>query len=35
MDKWRILQNSTVVRISVSAATLVAAAAVVGAGHKW
>ena len=35
MDKWRILQNSTVVRGSASAATLVAAAALVGAGWKW
>lgn len=34
MDKWRIAK-STVVRLSVSAGTLVAVAAVVGAGYKW
>lgn len=34
MDKWRTTR-STVVRISASAATLVAAAAIVGAGFKW
>lgn len=35
MDKWTILSNSKVVRISASAATLVAVAATVGAGWKW
>lgn len=35
MDKWRTAKNSTIVRISASAATLVAVAATVGAGYKW
>ncbi len=35
MDKWTIFQNSKVVRISASAATIVTVAAVVGAGFKW
>lgn len=35
MDKWRTAKNSTIVRISASAATLVAVAATVGAGWKW
>ncbi|MBC7291165.1 MAG: hypothetical protein H5T83_07500 [Actinotalea sp.] len=35
MDKWRTAKNSTIVRISASAATLIAAAATVGAGWKW
>lgn len=35
MDKWRMTTRQTVVRISASAATLVAAAALVGAGFKW
>lgn len=35
MDKWRNAKNSTIVRISASAATLVAVAATVGAGWKW
>lgn len=35
MDKWRITKNSTVVRITASAGTLVAVAAIVGAGWKW
>lgn len=34
MDKWTIFQ-STAVRIGASAATLVAAAAIAGAGFKW
>ena len=35
MDKWRMLENPTVARITVSAATLIAVAALVGAGSKW
>ena len=35
MDKWRMMGNSTIVRITVSAGTLVAVAALVGAGFKW
>lgn len=35
MGKWKITQNSTVVRIAASAGTLVAVAVLVGAGYKW
>jgi len=35
MNKWRTTTNSTVVRIAVSAPTLGAVAAIVGAGWKW
>jgi hypothetical protein len=35
MDKWRMLNNSTIARITVSAGTLIAVAALVGAGYKW
>lgn len=35
MDKWRDLKNSTVIRITGSATTLVGVAALVGAGWKW
>lgn len=35
MDKWRIVKNSTIIRITASASTLVAVAALVGAGWKW
>ncbi len=35
MDKWTVFQNSRVVRISASASTLIAVAAIVGAGWKW
>lgn len=35
MHKWNIFQNSTVVRITASAGTLVAVAAIAGAGWKW
>jgi hypothetical protein len=35
MDKWRILKNSTIVRCVASAGTLVAVAALAGAGWKW
>jgi len=32
MDKWRIAKNSTIVRIAASAGTIVAVAALAGAG---
>ena len=35
MDKWRIAKNSTIIRIFASAGTLVAVAAIAGAGWKW
>jgi hypothetical protein len=35
MNKWRLLKNSTVVRITASTGTLIAVAALVGAGYKW
>lgn len=35
MDKWTIFQSSKVVRIAASAGTLVAVAAIAGAGFKW
>lgn len=35
MDKWRNLKSSVVVRVTASAGTLVAVAALVGAGWKW
>jgi len=35
MNKWTIFQNSKVVRVTASAGTLVAVAAIVGAGFKW
>jgi hypothetical protein len=35
MNKWRTTKNTTVVRIAVSAPTLGAVAAIVGAGWKW
>jgi len=35
MDKWTIFNNSKVVRITASASTVVAVAALVGAGFKW
>ncbi len=35
MNKWSVLQNSKVVRVAASASTLVAVAAIVGAGYKW
>ena len=34
MDKWTVF-SSKVVRITASASTLVAVAAIVGAGWKW
>ncbi len=35
MNKWKIAQNSLTVRVAASATTVVAIAAVVGAGWKW
>lgn len=35
MDKWTILSSSTIVRIAATSTTLVAVAAIVGAGWKW
>lgn len=35
MHKWNMFKDSTVVKVSVSAGTLVAIATVVGAGWKW
>ena len=35
MDKWRSAKNSTIIRITASASTLVALAALAGAGFKW
>lgn len=35
MNKWNLMQNSKVVRVAASASTLVAVAAIVGAGYKW
>jgi hypothetical protein len=35
MDKWTVFQSSKIVRITASASTLVAVAAIVGAGYKW
>lgn len=35
MGKWTALKNSTIVKVSASAGTLVAVAVVVGAGFKW
>jgi hypothetical protein len=35
MDKWKIIKDSKVAQISVSAGTIIAIAATVGAGWKW
>ncbi len=35
MNKWSILQNSTVARVAASTTTLVAVAVIAGAGLKW
>ncbi len=35
MNKWTVLSSSRIVRITASASTLVAVAAIVGAGWKW
>ena len=35
MDKWRTVKNSTIIRVTTSVGTLVALAALAGAGLKW
>ncbi len=35
MNKWKRIQESTVARVTVSAGTIVAIAAIAGAGWKW
>lgn len=35
MDKWKIIADTKIARVGASAATLIAVAAVVGAGWKW
>ena len=35
MDKWKIIKDSKIAQIGVSAGTLIAVAATVGAGFKW
>ena len=35
MDKWTIIANSKVARVTASSTTLVAVAAIAGAGWKW
>lgn len=35
MHKWNMIKDSAVVRVTASAGTLAAVAAVVGAGLKW
>jgi len=35
MQKWTAFQKSTVVRVSASAGTIIAVAALAGAGFKW
>ena len=35
MDKWKIIKDSKLTQISVSAGTVVAVATLVGAGLKW
>lgn len=35
MNKWKIIKDSTITKVAVSAGTLVAVAATVGAGFKW
>ena len=35
MDKWRSVKNSTIIRVTTSVGTLVALAALAGAGWKW
>lgn len=35
MNKWKAAQESKIVRIAASAGTVIAIAAVVGAGFKW
>ena len=35
MDKWKIIMDSKAARVSASAGTVIALAAIVGAGWKW
>jgi len=35
MNTWRRTVSTTALRITMSSSTLVAVAALVGAGHKW
>ena len=35
MQKWNAFQKSTVVRVVASSGTVIALAAIVGAGFKW
>ena len=35
MDKWKIIKDSKLTQISVSAGTIVAVATLAGAGLKW
>lgn len=35
MTKWKNVKESTIVRVSASAATVAAIAAIAGAGWKW
>ena len=35
VNKWRTAKNSTIIRIAASAGTIVAVAALAGAGFKW
>ncbi len=35
MSKWNAFKNNAIVKVSASAGTLVAVAAIAGAGWKW
>lgn len=35
MNKWKIFKDSKVTRLTASAGTILAVAAIVGAGWKW
>lgn len=35
MDKWKIIKDSKIAQIGASAGTVIAVAAIVGAGFKW
>ena len=35
MQKWNLFQKSAAVRVAASAGTIIAVAAIVGAGWKW
>lgn len=35
MNKWKMFKDSKVTQVTVSAGTIVALAAIVGAGWKW